>query len=103
MHLATITNLEEHLAVLRIIDDNIDEEDNSTQAWIGYNDIDEEGNFVWVEDGQPGDWKVWWPGEPNNNHPTGNDEDCTEMSRYGTWNDQWCEESRPFVCERADD
>ena len=87
MHLATISNWADNIEVKKIIEDNI--EDNDTQAWIGYNDIADEDNFVWVEDELEGDFTAWWFFEPNDYN--GN-EDCTEMSKWGTWNDQDGEE-----------
>ena len=37
----------------------------NTHVWIGFNDIDEEGNWVWVN-GEPVVYTNWNAGEPNN-------------------------------------
>jgi hypothetical protein len=50
--------------------------------FIGYNDIEVEGNFVW-EDCSPPTYTNWAPGEPNN---AGN-EDATQVLSSGMWND----------------
>jgi len=50
--------------------------------WIGFNDEDAEGNFVWY-DQSPVVYTNWAPGEPNNS----GDEDCTQIYPDGMWND----------------
>ncbi|MFY0598936.1 MAG: HYR domain-containing protein [Cyclobacteriaceae bacterium] len=51
--------------------------------WIGLNDIDNEGTFVW-SNGDPFTYNAWGVNEPNNN----NNEDVVEMSPLnGLWND----------------
>ena len=54
--------------------------------WIGFNDEEEEGNFVWY-DQAPVTYTNWAPGEPNN---TGGDEGCTQIYPDGMWNDLNC-------------
>merc|ERR1712114_19326 len=58
----------------------------NAQCFIGANDIDTEGNWVW-SDGRPWGFTNWKTGEPNNHH---NIEDCAirgypENTNY--WND----------------
>ena len=65
--------------------------------WIGLNDRQQEGHFVW-EAGTPVTYVKWGAGEPNN---VGN-EDCGELNRFGRnggWNDEPCDGALPFVCE----
>ncbi len=51
--------------------------------WIGLNDLNTEGNFVW-SNGDAVTYTNWAAGEPNNN----NNEDVVEMSSVsGLWND----------------
>ncbi len=50
--------------------------------FIGYNDIDVEGTFVWEDCGSAG-YTNWMAGEPNN---SGN-EDATQVLGTGLWND----------------
>ncbi len=52
-------------------------------AWIGYNDIASEGNFVWT-DGSPVSYINWADGEPND----AGGEDATVINWSGiSWND----------------
>jgi len=44
--------------------------------WIGLTDVDEEGQFIWL-DGSAAEYTNWNSGEPNN--WSGN-ENCTEMN-----------------------
>ena len=59
---------------------------NSTTCWIGLNDIDDEGTFVWA-DGTDSTFTYWTPGEPNN---SSDGEDCTGTNGVSTWNDFNC-------------
>ncbi|WP_027003343.1 HYR domain-containing protein [Hugenholtzia roseola] len=54
----------------------------ATSYFIGYNDLEVEGTFVW-EDCAPPTFTNWNAGEPNN---SGN-EDATQVLSNGTWND----------------
>lgn len=49
---------------------------------IGYNDISQEGNFVW-QSGASSNYNNWAAGEPNNV----NNEDYTVINSNGEWND----------------
>ena len=51
-------------------------------GWIGFNDIVEEGNWVWVT-GEEVTYTNWAPGEPNN----AGEEHYGEIYSDGTWND----------------
>ncbi len=73
--------------------------------WIGFNDIDSEGNFVWV-DGSTSTYTGWASGEPNNDQ-YGLPENCTVLkwaSSTAGWNDLPCSSSsdsdQEFICER---
>jgi hypothetical protein len=50
--------------------------------WLGYNDVQSEGNFVW-SNGEVTNYENWNTGEPNN---SGN-EDYAQMTSTGKWND----------------
>lgn len=55
------------------------------RLWIGFNDVQVEGQFVWT-DGTPTGYTNWNQGEPNN---SGGVEDFTELlGSNGKWNDQ---------------
>lgn len=63
-------------------------------SWIGLNDRDEEGTFVWV-DGSSADYTAWSGSEPNDFFG----EDCTLVRPNGKWNDAECDDGHTFVCE----
>ena len=54
----------------------------SNDFWLGYNDVQSEGNFVW-SNGEVTNYENWNTGEPNN---SGN-EDYVQMTSTGKWND----------------
>ena len=75
--LATITSLEENSLLVTL--------NTGSSCWIGLNDIDNEGTYVWA-DGTASTYTHWTPGEPS-----GGSEDCTEMyPTTGNWNDKTC-------------
>ncbi|KAK0417824.1 hypothetical protein QR680_013230 [Steinernema hermaphroditum] len=65
-------------------------------AWIGINDIQKEGEYVWV-DGSSTPFRRWKPGQPDN---LDHNENCVEQDELGTWNDRFCFLARYYVCER---
>jgi hypothetical protein len=89
-HLATINDLAEN-STLRTLMSQIP----VGLFWIGYNDIAQEGVFVW-EDGSPAGFENWNNGEPNGASLA---EDCTQVFGSGSWNDEACTAIFPFVCE----
>ena len=70
---------------------------SGSEWWIGLNDHDSEGTFVW-EDGTTVSYTNWHSGEPND---YGSGEDCGQLNFWGdgTWNDQSCSETLYFICE----
>jgi hypothetical protein len=65
--------------------------------WIGLNDREREGRFVWVN-GDAVTYTNWESGQPNNYL----DQDCGDILRYPpkpTWNDARCNEQLRYVCE----
>ena len=62
--------------------DNVDQDYRWESFWIGYDDADVEGDFVWAN-GSDSTYENWNNGEPNN---AGN-EDYTELLNNGKWND----------------
>jgi hypothetical protein len=79
-HLATVRNATENQWLREVFSPMLAER----RAFIGFNDIAEEGNWVWSS-GEPVTYVNWYPGEPNNN----GDEDWGEILFYanGVWND----------------
>ncbi|XP_070563250.1 protein jagged-1-like [Ptychodera flava] len=65
-------------------------------TWIGLNDIDVEGQFVW-SDGTDVVFTNWAPGEPDDGGFIGG-EDCVE--KLATWFDSRCGQTRRYVCKR---
>jgi hypothetical protein len=75
--LARISNLDENSEAFALID-------QSSGAWIGLNDISQEGQFIWEADGSILTFSNWNPPNPNND---GN-EDCVVM---GPFVDKWAD------------
>ncbi|EDL21951.1 low affinity immunoglobulin epsilon Fc receptor isoform E [Mus musculus] len=70
---------------------------NKKDSWIGLQDLNMEGEFVW-SDGSPVGYSNWNPGEPNNG---GQGEDCVMMRGSGQWNDAFCRSYLDaWVCEQ---
>ncbi|XP_048196830.1 low affinity immunoglobulin epsilon Fc receptor isoform X2 [Perognathus longimembris pacificus] len=69
----------------------------SKDSWIGLQDLDVEGDFVWM-DRSPVSYSNWLRGEPNN---SGLDEHCVMMRASGHWNDVFCRSQLDaWVCEQ---
>jgi hypothetical protein len=67
-------------------------------AWIGLNDLANEGTFVWANRDSAG-YRVWTPEEPN--EATGG-EDCVELiMKTKSWNDNNCGKLLYFLCEKV--
>lgn len=68
-------------------------------VWIGLTDMDDEGEFAFLSDGDEVHHAPWAPGEPNNQ---GN-EDCAQFAgfdgRHTVLNDLTCEATLAYVCE----
>ena len=72
---------------------------NGDRAWIGLNDITNEGLFTWV-DGSPSKFRFWAPNQPNNYRG----EDCvyTLGVQHGyKWNDVNCSACHQYTCEKG--
>lgn len=69
----------------------------SGPAWLGLNDRDVEGAFVW-DTGADFVYNNWVPGQPDN-MGSGAGEDCVSMQADGAWRDEWCNELRMPLCE----
>ena len=79
--------------------------EESGRLWIGMNDLDEEGNWVW-EDGSTGtsyfNWIQWAEGDQEPNNVNG--EDCGVKywngrdAANGGWADFLCQTRSNFVC-----
>ncbi|MEE9440233.1 MAG: HYR domain-containing protein [Saprospiraceae bacterium] len=86
-YLATITNQEENNLLKNFL--------GNTCAYIGLNDIAEEGTFVW-SNGETSAFTNWGSGQPNNYN---NDQDCVVMNCGGGWNDEYCNVPHEYIME----
>jgi hypothetical protein len=66
--------------------DSIDRRAPGAEVWIGLDDIEEEGTFLWA-DGSAPSYVAWAAGQPND---AGGTQDCVRMLGDGTWNDSDC-------------
>ena len=81
-HLAVITSDQENTFL-----------DNRT-GWIGLNDRDEEGKWVWV-DGSVFNYTNWGSNQPNNLSY----ENCVSKDYTGKWHDFGCHWRKSYICE----
>ncbi|MFN0252619.1 MAG: C-type lectin domain-containing protein [Kofleriaceae bacterium] len=67
------------------------------ETWVGASDHLVEGAFRWV-DGTAVGYSSWsmTPVQPNNSDGA---EDCVAQRMNGTWVDERCSETKPYVCE----
>ncbi|CAH1265253.1 COLEC11 [Branchiostoma lanceolatum] len=77
--------------------------DSGLSVWIGLNDIEEEGTFVWEDGEDLGSFSDWSPGEPNNG-PASGPADCVRI-KGGTgtnlWGDYPCTTQYGVICEKG--
>uniref|UniRef100_A0AAY4ALK7 Collectin-11 n=1 Tax=Denticeps clupeoides TaxID=299321 RepID=A0AAY4ALK7_9TELE len=67
-----------------------------SRVFIGINDLEHEGSFVYVDRSPMSTFSKWREGEPNNAYE---DEDCVEMVAAGEWIDVACRLTMYFICE----
>nr|BAP16791.1 lectin [Heterodontus japonicus] len=85
-HLVSIHGKEQNMFIAEMF---------GTQIWIGFNDRQTEGDFIWTDNSSI-KYVNWNDGEPNNS----GDEDCAEMQVSGGWNDLPCSSIKlAFVCQ----
>uniref|UniRef100_G1SVR4 Collectin-11 n=2 Tax=Oryctolagus cuniculus TaxID=9986 RepID=G1SVR4_RABIT len=66
------------------------------RVFIGINDLEQEGAFVYSDRTPVQAFSKWRGGEPNNAY---DEEDCVEMVASGGWNDVACHITMYFLCE----
>ncbi|XP_070427882.1 collectin-11 isoform X3 [Equus przewalskii] len=66
------------------------------RVFIGINDLEREGTFVYSDRSPMQTFNKWRSGEPNNAY---DEEDCVEMVASGGWNDVACHITMHFMCE----
>ncbi|XP_030054773.1 collectin-11 isoform X3 [Microcaecilia unicolor] len=67
-----------------------------SRVFIGINDLEKEGQFVYSDRSPMQTFNKWRSGEPNNAY---DEEDCVEMVALGGWNDVSCHLTMYFICE----
>ncbi len=90
-HLATFTSQEEWMFIYKYICDN------EKQYWLGGNDADNEGEWMWIT-GENWNYSDWCSNEPNNDYGGTEDYLGTYTSTY-QWNDYRDIEQLGFICE----
>ncbi|KAJ7338085.1 hypothetical protein JRQ81_010642 [Phrynocephalus forsythii] len=66
------------------------------RVFIGLNDMENEGQFIYADRTPLQNYSNWKEGEPQNES---GEEDCVEMLSTGKWNDTECHHTMYFVCE----
>ncbi|XP_035412135.1 collectin-10 isoform X2 [Cygnus atratus] len=66
------------------------------RAFIGMNDMEKEGQFVYADSSPLQNYSNWKDGEP---HDSTGSQDCVEMLSTGEWNDSECQVTIYFICE----
>ncbi|XP_038058458.1 perlucin-like protein [Patiria miniata] len=93
--LASIESAEENTFILDII--NKEGGCDNGMVWIGLNDKETEGTFIWTSSNKPITFNGWNGGEPNG---SGN-ENCVEIKlSAGVWNDLSCNQPCCYICEK---
>jgi hypothetical protein len=89
-YLTMVRNSDEQKIVLSIF--------QNQNTWIGANDINSEGTFVWGVNQALVTYQAYASGEPND---YGTGEDCVQMwdREKGQWNDDRCSRTRASICE----
>ncbi|KAL4218163.1 C-type lectin (CTL) or carbohydrate-recognition domain (CRD) [Mactra antiquata] len=75
-----------------------------THWWIGLSDDDIEGKFVWYGTDNVPEFTDWFPGNPSD---SAGHEDCGEIIKWANhgihWNDVYCHNVQPAICEQLGD
>jgi len=85
-----------------------------SDTWIGGSDLTDEDQWRWAENGVD-DGEQFWQGKVGGSavgglfsnwsfgEPSGSDEDCAEVRPSGFWNDDQCDHTGAYVCEKRAD
>ncbi|XP_053407165.1 perlucin-like protein [Mercenaria mercenaria] len=74
---------------------------NSKESfWIGLNDLQEEGSWVWVDSNEAVSYTNWYPGQPDNE---ASNENCAHLNPVynDLWNDKECYSLLNYICEKT--
>ncbi|XP_071488786.1 echinoidin-like [Diadema antillarum] len=101
-HLASIITQSEQEFVYTFFNTNANaDSETDAKLWIGFNDIAEEGEFVW-SDRSTVYYRNWISGQPDD---SGGREDCVHIYLTGVHRDEWndidCNANtvRHFICK----
>ncbi|XP_028576819.1 hepatic lectin-like isoform X1 [Podarcis muralis] len=76
----------------------LESQTRNERYWIGLNDIDEEGEWRWIDGtNYLSSYKNWRQGQPSDYQ---NKEDCAEIHFSGEWNDESCSTANFYICEK---
>ncbi|XP_022799604.1 uncharacterized protein LOC111337536 isoform X3 [Stylophora pistillata] len=95
---ALVSCMDEQASLASILSD--DEETMISQVylksdfWIGYNDIDNEGDWVWT-DRMTSSYTNWDEKSPNNGGVS-----CAIVTSTGKWHDEPCQSQFSFICKK---
>ena len=67
---------------------------SKTNFWIGYNDIDSEGDWIW-SDRATSSYTNWDDKSPNNGGVS-----CAIVTSNGKWHDEPCQSQFGFICKK---
>ncbi|KAL2080386.1 hypothetical protein ACEWY4_024179 [Coilia grayii] len=110
-HLAIINNKAEQIFLMKELSRIMTEEED--KFWIGLNDIDKEGEWLWVDNTPLSGPTFWSYNEPDNwkvteENPYPDGEDCVRIGEKGFdsakpkgWVDTSCHRMMKFICETA--
>ncbi|XP_066531596.1 asialoglycoprotein receptor 2-like [Hoplias malabaricus] len=99
-HLVTITSKEEHNFLASQAEEN---------HWIGLNDLEKEGQWMWVNNQSLNETgvKFWRQREPeklsepdNWRHEDPSGENCAELDSSDFWFDASCRKQKKYICEK---
>ncbi|MFN0249482.1 MAG: lectin-like protein [Kofleriaceae bacterium] len=73
---------------------------HNNETWVGLSDQLTEGTWITVT-GSTSFYARWMSGEPNNGGDPSLDpgQDCAQLYVGGAYDDDYCDEPKPFVCE----
>jgi hypothetical protein len=92
-HLVSSTSQDEQDFIEALIGDELDDGEG---FWIGLNDLEQEGNYLWTT-GEPFGYEHWLSGEPN--ACCISEEHCVLNTKSSGWNDAPCTRRFPYIVE----
>ncbi|XP_053381833.1 perlucin-like protein [Mercenaria mercenaria] len=68
--------------------------------WVGGNDLMNEGEWQWINTNEDFSYTNWKVGEPNSR---AHNENCLDLRVIPGWNDERCDISQFYICEKSDE